>query len=53
MRLLAEKRRDFTQEEFDGLTTGMFAHLEAQRARGEAEFGRDEKGLYFMARLYE
>ena len=53
VRLLGEKRRDFTREEFDGLTPGMFAHLEAQRAHGEAEFGRDEKGLYFMARLYE
>ena len=52
-RPLAEKRRDFTREEFDDLTPGMFAHLEAQRARGEAEFGSDASGLYFTARLCE
>ena len=53
VRHLGEKRRDFTRDEFDGLTPGMFAHLEAQRARGEAEFRSDDRGLYFMARLHE
>lgn len=53
VRLLAEKRRHFTREEWDGLTPGMFAHLEARRACGEADFGQDEQGLYFMARLHE
>jgi methylase of polypeptide subunit release factors len=51
--LLGEKRRDFTREEFDGLTPGLFAHLEAQRARGEADYWQDAQGLFFMARLYE
>ena len=53
VRLLGEKRRDFTREEFEGLTPGMFAHLEAQRARGEADYAGDDQGLFFMARLYE
>ncbi|MEW6741530.1 MAG: 50S ribosomal protein L11 methyltransferase [Planctomycetota bacterium] len=53
VRLLGEKRRYFTREEFDRLTPGMFAHLEAQAARGEADFRSDDKGLYFMARIYE
>jgi len=51
--LCAEKRRYFTPEEFDVLTPGMFAHLEAQKACGEADFRHDEQGLYFMARLHE
>jgi SAM-dependent methyltransferase len=51
--LLSEKRRYFTREEFEGLTPGLFAHLEAQQARGEADFWNDEQGLFFMARLYE
>jgi SAM-dependent methyltransferase len=51
--MLGEKRRDFTREEFDGLTPGLFGHLEAQQARGEADFWQDAKGLFFMARLYE
>lgn len=50
---LGERRRDFTREEFDTLTPGLFAHLEAQRDRGEAEFWRDENGLYFIGRVYE
>jgi SAM-dependent methyltransferase len=53
VRKLAEKRRSFTVEEFDRLTPGMFAHLEARRAAGEAEFEEDADGLYFTARLYE
>jgi methylase of polypeptide subunit release factors len=53
VRLLGEKRRYFTREEFDGLTPGMFAHLEAQKARGEADYAGDDRGLFFMARLYE
>jgi len=51
--MLGERRRDFTREEFDALTLGLFAHLEAQRDRGEAEFWRDENGLYFTGRVYE
>jgi release factor glutamine methyltransferase len=50
---LGERRRDFSHEEFDALTPGLFAHLEAQRDRGEAEFWRDENGLYFTGRVYE
>ncbi|MBI5394766.1 MAG: methyltransferase [Verrucomicrobia bacterium] len=50
---LGERRRDFTREEFDALTPGLFAHLEAQRDRGEAEFWRDENELYFTGRVYE
>ncbi len=53
VRLLAEKRRPFSRDEFDELTPGMFAHLEAQRSRGLAEFAEDNHGLYFMARLFE
>lgn len=53
VRKLAEKRRPFTVEEFDRLTPGMYAHLEARRAAGEAEFAADADGLYFTARLYE
>jgi methylase of polypeptide subunit release factors len=53
VRLLGEKRRYFTREEFDGLTPGMFAHLEARKACGEADFQHDEQGLYFMARIHE
>lgn len=53
VRLLAEKRRYFTREEWDSLTPGMFAHLEARKACGEADFDRDDQGLYFMARLHE
>jgi len=53
VRLLAEKRRYFTREEWDGLAPGMFAHLEARKACGEADFEQDDQGLYFMARLYE
>lgn len=53
VRLLGEKRRYFTQAEFEGLTPGMFTHLERQRDRGQAEFLNDEHGLYFMARIYE
>jgi len=53
VRLLGEKRRHFTQTEFDGLTPGMFAHLVRQRDLGQAEFESDEEGLYFMARIYE
>lgn len=51
--LLGEKRRYFTRQEFDALTPGLFAHLETQKARGEADFWHDEQGLFFMARLYE
>lgn len=50
---LGERRRQFTREEFDALTPGLFAHIEAQRDRGEAEFWRDENGLYFIGRVYE
>jgi len=53
VRLLGEKRRPFTREEWDGLTPGMMAHLAALRARGEADYREDEQGLYFMARLFE
>jgi len=53
VRCLGEKRRYFTPEEFDGLTPGMYAHLEGQAARGEAEFFSDDRGLYFLARLFE
>ncbi len=53
VRLLSEKRRDFTREEFDGLTPGMFRHLEMQKAQGQADFRRDDMGLFFLARLYE
>jgi methylase of polypeptide subunit release factors len=50
---LGERRRGFTRAEFDALTPGLFAHLEAQRDRGEAEFWRDENGLYFIGRVHE
>jgi methylase of polypeptide subunit release factors len=53
VRLLAEKRRYFTREEFDALTPGMVDHLTVQRAHGEADFDEDDSGLYFLARLYE
>ncbi len=53
VRRLAEKRRPFTPEEFDALTPGLFEHLVAQRARGEAEFFGDGGELFFLARLYE
>ncbi|MBF0500009.1 MAG: methyltransferase [Candidatus Riflebacteria bacterium] len=53
VRLLGEKKRYFTREEFDDLTPGMFTHLENQRRKGAAEFAQDEQGLYFSARLYE
>lgn len=53
LRCLGEKRRYFTREEFDGLAPGMFAHLDEQRRKGEAEFDQDEHGLYFMARILE
>ena len=51
--LLAEKKRYFSRGEFDALTPGMFAYLERQAANGEAEYGTDDTGLFFMARLYE
>jgi len=51
--LVAEKRRHFTRQEWDSLTPGMFAHLEARKACGEADFRCDGQGLYFLARLYE
>jgi len=50
---VAEKKRYFTEREFDEMTPGMFAHLEAQRKRGEADFWEDSQGLYFMARICE
>lgn len=53
VRLLAEKRRYFTREEWDGLAPGMFAHLEARKGCGEADFEHDDQGFYFMARLHE
>ncbi len=53
VRLLAEKKRYFTQAEFDGLTPGMFAHLEHQAASGAAAFATDAEGLFFMARIFE
>lgn len=53
VRLLAEKRRYFTREEWDDLAPGMFEYLQAQKACGEADFEHDDLGLYFMARLYE
>lgn len=51
--LVAEKRRPFTGEEFDGLVPGMMEHLRGLKARGLSAFWEDEKGLYFMARIYE
>jgi methylase of polypeptide subunit release factors len=53
VRLLAEKRRCFTREEWDGLAPGMFAYLEARKERGEADYWHDDQGLYFLARLHE
>jgi 16S rRNA G1207 methylase RsmC len=53
VRLLGEKKRYFTAEEFDGLTPGLFKYLENQLRKGEAEFSRDEKGWYFWARIFE
>lgn len=50
--LCAEKRRPFTAAEFEALTPGMFAHLVAQRRRGEAEFWEDAAGPWFLARLW-
>jgi methylase of polypeptide subunit release factors len=50
--MVAEKKRYFTSEEFDGLVPGMFEHLKRLRARGLSSFSEDEKGLFFMARIY-
>lgn len=51
--LLAEKRRYFTRDEWDGLAPGMFEYLQARKACGEADFQHDDQGLFFMGRLYE
>ncbi len=51
--LVAEKRRPFTREEFEGLVPGMMEHLRALKVQERSAFGEDEKGLYFMARIYE
>ena len=50
--LVAEKKRRFTKEEFDGLTEGMFAYLEKMRSEGKAEFHKDAGGLFFTAGIY-
>lgn len=51
--LVAEKKRYFTREEFNGLAPGMFAHLETLRAKGISHYGEDREGLFFMARIYK
>jgi SAM-dependent methyltransferase len=51
--LIAEKKRYFTCEEFDGLVPGMFEHLEGLKTKGVSSFSEDEEGLFFMARIYE
>ncbi|NLI79201.1 MAG: methyltransferase [Candidatus Riflebacteria bacterium] len=53
VRRLAGKPRPFTREEFDALTPGLFDHLVAQKARGEAEFTEDGPVPAFTADLYE
>lgn len=50
--LVAEKKRYFTKDEFDGLTEGMFKYLCDLRSCGISEFEEDSSGLYFTARIY-
>ncbi len=50
--MLAEKKRRFTQAEFDGLTKGMFQHMLALRQEGKCDFEEDAEGLFFIARIY-
>ena len=49
----AERKRYFSQEEFDALTPGLHAHILALGARGAAELGADAGGAYFTGRVYE
>lgn len=53
IRLIAEKQRPFTREEFDSLTPGMFDYLTEQRALRQAEFFDEGGKMYFLARLYQ
>lgn len=53
VRLLGEKKRYFSREEFESLAPGMVEHLCTQRDQGAAEFHEDGEGMYFWARLYE
>ncbi len=48
---LASRKRYFTAREFDGYAPGGMAHLERLRGAGAAEFHRDARGLYFVARV--
>lgn len=52
VQLIAEKKRRFTKEEFDGLTEGMFEYLKKMKADGKSEFYEDAEGLYFNAGIY-
>lgn len=53
VRVLGEKQRFFTREEFDALTPGTMAHLEEMRRRGEAEFHGAPGRLWFFGRVFE
>jgi len=53
VRVVAEKLRPFTATEFESLTPGMMAHIEAQKQRGEAEFECDGETGIFTAWLLE
>lgn len=50
--LCGEKRRDFTEEEFEALTPGLYAHVAALGREGVAELYEDAHGSFFMARVY-
>lgn len=51
--MISEKKRYFTREEFNSLTEGMFEYIVRLREKGMSEFFEDEKGPYFMARLWK
>lgn len=50
--MIAQKKRYFTQEEFDLLTEGMFKYIMDLRRHGISEVFEDVTGLYFMSRIW-
>lgn len=51
--IVQQRKRYFTQEEFDGLLPGMFEHLRVLHSQGKAEFFRDDHGYFFWGRILE
>ena len=53
VRMCGEKRRYYTEEEFDALTPGLYAHVTALGREGIAEVHEDARGTFFFGRVYE